>query len=153
MEPVLIAILPGVLGGLMVAVILYVLNRRGSESMATRDRDDSPRSDVINAARIRVAGVGGLGLLAMAATVAWQLPRIAQTSEIGAALGLVLAAILIIRRRSSGGLPSSGQRPGANTTLAIDQSDAAYRPEERATNEAARPRTRTLIGWLGASTG
>lgn len=87
MEPVLIAILPGVLGGLMVAVILYVLNRRGSESMAPRARDDSPRSDVINAARIRVAGVGGLGLLAMAATVAWQLPRIAQTIELGASSG------------------------------------------------------------------
>jgi hypothetical protein len=56
-------------------------------------------TDVINIAHIRVAGVGGLGLVAMALVVAWFLPRVWQHLTIGAALGVVLAVVLIIVRR------------------------------------------------------
>ena len=79
-------------------------------------------TDVINAARIRVAGIGGLGLVAMAATVAFFVPRIGQTLAVGLGLGVALAAFLIVRRRRKGPLPSSGAQPGANTILAIDAS-------------------------------
>jgi hypothetical protein len=75
---------------------------------------------VINAARIRVAGVGGLGLVAMALVVAWFVPRIGQTVIVGMVLGMALAAGLIAYRRRIGPMPSSGRRPGANTILSID---------------------------------
>jgi len=78
------------------------------------------KRDVINISAIRVAGVGGLGLAATALGVALGVPRIGQTLALSAALGAVFAAILILRRRRIGPMPSSGQRPGANTTLAID---------------------------------
>ena len=41
------------------------------------DREFS--TDVINISRIRAAGLGGLGLFAMALVVAWFVPRIGQT--------------------------------------------------------------------------
>jgi len=151
MDPILIIVVPGVAGGLLVAGLLSALHRRGSDSVAAPDRDGPPGSDVINAARIRVAGVGGLGLVAMAAAVAWQLPRIAQTLEIGAVLGILLAAALILRRRATGGMPSAGQRPGANTMLSIEEpirNLAAKNPDEET---GSRRRTRAEL--LGASVG
>ncbi len=83
--------------------------------------DDQSRStDVVNISRIRVAGIGGLGLIAMALIVAWFVPRIGQTLLLGAAAGVVLAVALILRRRAAGPMPSSGRRPGANTALSIE---------------------------------
>lgn len=92
--------------------------------MDDRDRASSRApapfgTDVINAAYVRVAGVGGLGLVAMALVVAWNVPRIGQELAIGGLLGVALAAVLIVWRRS-GPLPASGGRPGANTVLSID---------------------------------
>jgi hypothetical protein len=147
MDPILIIVVPGVAGGLLIAALLFALHRRGPGPIAAPDRDGPPPADVINAARIRVAGVGGLGLLAMAAAVAWKLPRIAQTLEIGAALGIVLAVALILRRRASGAMPSAGQRPGANTTLSIDQPDIpdhGTKIEDRETGSSRRPRAELL---------
>jgi hypothetical protein len=93
--------------------------------MADRERASSPDgtnppTDVINIARIRVAGIGGLGLVAMALLVALFVPRIGQELAIGGLLGVGLAAFLILRRRRTGPLPSSGQTMGANNILAID---------------------------------
>lgn len=84
------------------------------------DRSTDRSTDVINAARIRVAGIGGLGLLAMALIVAYNVPRIGLTLAVGAVAGVALAAALILLRRKSGALPTSGERPGANTILSID---------------------------------
>lgn len=84
--------------------------------------DEPVSSNAINMARIRVAGLGGLGLFAMAITVAWFVPRIGQTVAVGFGLGMVLAVALILTRRRSGSLPSSGKREGANVMLAIDDS-------------------------------
>ena len=78
------------------------------------------RRDVINISAVRVAGVGGLGLAVVALGVALGVPRIGQTMALSAALGVVFAAVLIVRRRRIGPMPSSGQRTGANTTLGID---------------------------------
>jgi hypothetical protein len=83
------------------------------------------RTDVINVARIRVAGLGGLGLVAMAGVVAWFIPSIGQTIAIGLAAGVILAAVLILLRRRTGPLPSSGRHSGANTVLALDEEPAA----------------------------
>ena len=81
---------------------------------------DGTKRDVINISAVRVAGIGGLGLAAVALGVALDVPRIGQTLAVSAALGVVLATVLILRRRRMGPMPSSGRKPGANTTLAID---------------------------------
>lgn len=97
MDPVILVLVPGFIGGLVVALVLFRLK----PSPATVDpfSRESLSTDVINMAHIRVAGVGGLGLVAMALVVAWFIPRIWQHLLVGAALGVTLAAILIFRRR------------------------------------------------------
>jgi hypothetical protein len=120
MDPVVVIVVPGLIGG--VAIALFMALHRSRSSKRTSGRFDAdPSTDVINMARIRVAGVGGLGLLAVAGVVAWFVPRIGQTLVIGFGLGVVLAAVMILRRRQSGPMPSSGRRPGANAILSIDE--------------------------------
>ena len=116
-------VLSGLLGGLLLALLMAWLQRSGR-----RPRNHVPdrgrlSTDVINVSRIRVAGVGGLGLVAMAAAVALSVPRISQTLALGLTLGVVLAAVLIARRWRQGAMPSSGRRSGANTMLSIDAPD------------------------------
>ena len=119
MDPVTLILVPGILGGLVMAWVIVKLQRRGIGS--ARDPFPEPMStDVINMAHIRVAGVGGLGLVAMALAVALWVPRIGQSLALGLVLGAAFAAVLIIRRRRSGPMPSSGRRAGANTALSID---------------------------------
>jgi hypothetical protein len=76
-------------------------------------------------ARIRVAGLGGLGMVAMSVVVTIFVPRIRLTMAIGLLLGAALAAVLIARRRRAGPLPSSSQRPGAHSMLSIEPPPAA----------------------------
>jgi hypothetical protein len=57
---------------------------------------------------------------------------------IGAALGIVLSLILIVRRRRTGPLPSSGQRPGANTTLSIDVGESGSNKQTKDTVNLSR---------------
>lgn len=119
MDPVTMVIIPGFIGGLVVALLMTRFNRTPEDSDPfTAER---PSTDIINMARIRVAGIGGLGLVAMAAVVAVVIPRIRQSLLLGLALGVLFGAVLVWWRRRAGPMPSSGQRPGANTTLAIDE--------------------------------
>ena len=99
------------------------------------------KKDVINISSIRVAGVGGLGLVVMALVLAWAIPRIGQTIALGAVLGVAFAAALILWRRRRGPMPTSSSHPGANTTLSIDEpvspekadaSDSGNRTQRRA---------------------
>lgn len=118
MDPVTLVVVPGFLGGVVIAFVFIRLQRR-SLNRSDPFQNDSP-TDVINMARIRVAGVGGLGLVAMATVVAFAVPRIGQTLAAGLVLGAVMAVGLIALRSRTGAMPSSGQQVGANTTLAID---------------------------------
>jgi hypothetical protein len=118
MDPVTLVIIPGFIGGLVISLLLARLHRK-SENFDPFTAEQ-PSTDIINMARIRVAGIGGLGLVAMAAVVAVMIPRIRQSLIIGLALGALFAVILILLRRRAGPMPSSGRRPGANTTLSID---------------------------------
>ena len=124
MDPVVPTVALGIVGGFLIAWVLLKVQRQ----QAGRPRDpfargqDGSQRDVINISAIRVAGVGGLGLVAMAVGVALDIPRIGQTLAIAGVLGAVLAAVLILQRRRMGPMPSSGRQSGANTTLAIDQS-------------------------------
>ncbi len=122
MEPLMLVVVPGFLGGLVIALFLARLQGRRPPEAAPDAFSKEPLStDVINMARIRVAGVGGLGLVAMALVVAWAVPRIGQSLAIGVVTGAVVGAVLIVfRARRRGPMPSSGERPGANTTLSID---------------------------------
>jgi hypothetical protein len=74
-------------------------------------------------AHIRIDGIGGLGMVAMATTVAIFVPRIRFSMAIAVLLGVVLAALLIARRRRNGPLPSSSHHLGAHSMLVIDTQD------------------------------
>jgi Na+/H+ antiporter NhaD/arsenite permease-like protein len=129
MEWLMIFVVPGFVGGLVVAALFIRLQQRGRTPRSTDAFDGAPSTDVINIARIRVAGVGGLGLVVMAFLVAVSIPRIGQSLALGLILGAAFAAILILLRRGDGGMASSGRHPGANTVLAIDdQAPATSEP-------------------------
>ncbi len=121
MDPVMVVLVPGFLGGLVFALIA-IRRPRKFDSRARPDVFVEGRlsTDVINMARIRVAGVGGLGLVAMAVVVALFVPEIRRPVTAGLVLGALFGSILILRRRKAGPMASSGQRPGANTMLSID---------------------------------
>ena len=125
MAPFLEVLVLGALGGAIVALIVVLQGRRYSPPPLDPLRHLPISTNIINMASIRVAGVGGLGLVAMAAAVALDVPRIGQTVALGFVLGIAAAAVMIVRRRGSGAMPSSGQRMGANTVLSIDAPAAA----------------------------
>jgi hypothetical protein len=120
MDPVTLVVVPGFIGGL--AIAFFVARHHAAAPGASDVFTHQPLStDVINMSRIKVVGVGGLGLVAMALVVALNVPRIGQSLAIGGGLGALFAAILIVARRQVGPMPSSGRRAGANTTLSIDE--------------------------------
>lgn len=122
MDPVTTILVPGFLGGLVIAalVVLWQRHQGSAPSVIAPYRREPLSTDVINMASIKVAGIGGLGLVAMAAAVALDVPRIGETVAIGLVCGAVIAAVLIVRRRRTGPMPSSGRGMGANTVLSID---------------------------------
>lgn len=123
MEPLLAIGIPGVLGGIVLALLFIRFG--GGPSRDTRDaRLDPPSTSMINMARIRVSGIGGLGMVAMAVTVAIFVPRIRLTMIIALLLGAAMAALMIAFRRRSGSLPSSNH-PGAHAMLPFDTPPAA----------------------------
>ena len=124
MEMISLIVVGGMAGGLLVALLLTLAHRwhvGRMQSDAFAKGNEAGRTDVINIASIRVAGVGGLGLVAMALVLAWSIPRIGQTIALGAVLGAAFAAVLILWRRRLGPIPTSSGRAGANTTLSIDE--------------------------------
>ena len=122
MDPVTLVVIPGFLGGLVIALVVRLLQRRDGPQPSVVVREHLPlTTDVINMGSIKVAGVGGLGLVAMAVAVALDIRRIGETVALGLACGCVIAVVMIVARRRSGALPSSGRGPGGNRTLAIDE--------------------------------
>ncbi len=124
MDPATGLLVLGFVGGLLIAGVTILLQRRGKPPSFVAPvpyRQNPLTIDMINMASIKVAGVGGLGLVAMAAAVALDVPRIAQSVGVGIGLGAIGAVIVIARRRKTGVLPSSGRGMGANTVLAIDE--------------------------------
>ena len=88
------------LGGCIIASgIVAVQHRyRDEPTVVVPYRPLPITTDMINMASIKVVGVGGLGLIAMAATVALNVPRIFETTAIGLVSGLIMAIVLIVRR-------------------------------------------------------
>ena len=100
MDPITLFIASGVLGGLLIGAVMLWLHRRSvPDSVAVPYRSEPLSADIINMSSIKVAGVGGLGLVAMAAAVALDIPRIAQSVGIGLGLGVIGAIATILWRR------------------------------------------------------
>jgi hypothetical protein len=105
-------LLLGLAGGVLVgAVLLFASAGRGPyrSTDATPRHDPAaawPPSDVINMSRIRVTGVGGLGLVAMATAVAIGVPSIGRAMVIAVVGGAIVALAIIAIRRRNGPLPS-----------------------------------------------
>jgi hypothetical protein len=133
MDPVTMVVIPGFLGGLVIALFVILANRRSARkpAMILPYRLEHVSPHMINMASIKVAGVGGLGLVAMAVAVALDVPEIGQSIGIGLGLGTIAAVFMIVRARRNGPMPSSGQRPGANTTLSIDDPFATGEESQR----------------------
>ena len=121
METLAILLAAGVIGGATLALVATILHVHlpgpaGADQFVRRQLS----TDVINMANIKVAGIGGLGLVAICAIIAVTIPSIGVSVGIGLVAGALLALVLIYRRRQAGPLPSSGKGLGASTVLAID---------------------------------
>ena len=125
MDPVIAILIPSIFGGLAIAWFIARFQARGSRTLTDVPMERSGASDVINISRIHAAGIGGLGLFAMALVVSWFVPRIGLTLSAGVLLGILLGALMIFLRRRNGPLPSSGGSTGANVILSIDQPAAS----------------------------
>ena len=101
METGLAMILPGVVGGLVLAGVLAWLNRTPSSTPKNRSALEPISPDMINMAHIRVAGVGGLGMMAVSLVIAINLPEIGFALLVAAALGAIIGGGLILYRSRS----------------------------------------------------
>lgn len=101
METALAMMLPGLVGGLVLALVLGRLNRVPSSNPGRRSALDPISPDMINMAHIRVAGVGGLGMIAASVIVAVNLPEIGVALLIAVVLGAIIGGGLIFYRSRS----------------------------------------------------
>ena len=72
---------------------------------------------LMNMASLRVAGVGGIGLVAVALVIASQYQMISGTLTMGAIGGLVGGCAVILYRRRRGPLRTAGDGPGGRRFL------------------------------------
>ena len=112
-------------GGALVASVLWLAGRRQRPELVTVDAfaRDASATDTINFAHVRVAGVGGLGLLVVALAVALDFALVGVVLAAGLAGGLVAALAIILWRRRSGPLTSSSSGPGARGALFSEMVD------------------------------
>ena len=144
MEPLLFVLVPGLLGGFVLA-LLIALKRQGPPSVVVPRRLAAPSPSLINMAHIQVEGIGGLGMVAAVVAVAIADPRIRLATIIALALGAGLAWLLIAIRRRSGGMPWSGDGTDNRFTLRIDSDERrAHRAAVRGTTDQVRPKTTGL---------
>ena len=115
MEPLLIILIPGILGGVLLAFLLARRPTRPRLAVpAPRQSLAPPSPGLINMAHIQIDGVGGLGMVAMALAVAISVPWIRLSVSLGLLLGIVVAAVLISWRRARP-LASSSRHAGAHS--------------------------------------
>jgi hypothetical protein len=131
MEPLLIILVPGLFGGLVLALLIATNRKRAPTSVVAR-RLAAPSPALINMARIPVEGVGGLGIVAAVVAVAVVDPRIRFATIIAAVLGAALALALIAMRRSTGAGPSTVGGPDDRSVLHIFSATEATSERRRA---------------------
>ena len=108
MEPLLLALIPGLFGGL---VLSWLIGRHQSTTPPTfvPRRLDAPSPSLINMSSIKVEGLGGLGMVAAVIAVAIADSRIRLAMIIALVLGAGLAIGLIaMRRRDAESGPHGG---------------------------------------------
>ena len=120
MEPLLLILIPGLLGGLCLFGALIVARKwRRTPTVVVSRRLDAPSPALINMAQIKVEGIGGLGMVAAVVAVAMADSRIRLAMIAALVLGGGLALLLIAARRHSGPL-GSGTGPDDRSTLHLD---------------------------------
>ena len=93
----------GMIGGLFMLAIIRRLNRMPDDSAADVFLRDGLSTDVINFSRLRVSGVGGLGLVAVAVAIAFSLPLVGVSVALGLAGGIALSLVMRSYRRQHAG--------------------------------------------------
>jgi hypothetical protein len=121
-------------GGTVAAATLIASRRNGLGAGTLTQPDPMSRGrilgDAINFASIRVAGTGGLPLVAFAVVLALNFPKIGWTVALGLAGGVVLALGIILYRRHSGPLTTGGGAPRGRGVL-FTNGDARATPRVR----------------------
>jgi hypothetical protein len=115
-----------VLGGIVLAGAFAWANRHSRRSNTHNVPDQFARdafsTDTLNFAHVRVAGIGGLGLVLAALAVALDFAFVAVVLGAGLAGGVFAAVAVILYRRRRGPLPSSSAGPGARRVLFTESS-------------------------------
>jgi hypothetical protein len=86
-------------GGAILAALLLLADSLDGRAALAVDRFGRGDMDIINMSRIRVAGVGGLGLVLMAGAVALQYPLISVALVAGLVGGTFMGILMIVTRR------------------------------------------------------
>jgi hypothetical protein len=120
METALALMLPGLLGGLVLAAVLARLNRTPSSKLSRRSQLEPISPDVINMAHIRVAGVGGLGMMGAALIIAINVPEIGFALLVAVVLGVITAAGLIAYRSRPSQTGGGGHNEMPPSVLTLD---------------------------------
>jgi hypothetical protein len=123
-------LLPAVVGGVLLAGALRWLNRRPSSGVVSQSALEPVTPDLINMAHIRVAGLGGLGMLGAVVVTAASLPEIGVALAASVGLGAAIGAGLIAYRRRTAPAGSGGHDGLPPSVLALD---------DRAARLGARP--------------
>jgi hypothetical protein len=139
MDPLLIILIPGLFGGLILA-LLIAATRRGTPPTFVPKRLEAPSPTLINMSQIKIEGVGGLGMVGAVVIVALADSRIRLATLIALVLGGGLAMVLIALRRRNGSLPSAGPGPEDRSVLHLEDGRGS-RHAARDTN--LRPRALT----------
>ena len=89
-------------GGLIGGAIMILVNRRQHQPpLSVPDAFARNQPDgILNVSRIRVAGLGGLGMVAVAAAMALTIPAIGVSLGLGLVGGFLIAVALIPYRRA-----------------------------------------------------
>ena len=134
MDPVTLVLVPGILGGVVIALVVFYNGfwPRRPAPLAPPYEPDEPITNMYNISSVRVAGIGGLGLLAMASAVALNVPMIGAAMGLGVVLGGIFAVGMILYKRRSGPMPSSGKGIGASTVLSLRE-----KPRDLISSDAA----------------
>jgi hypothetical protein len=123
MEPLLIVLVPGLIGGVVLSLFITRLRRTTPPTFVPK-RLEAPSPSLINMSSIKVEGLGGLGMVAAVIAVAIADPRIRLAVIIAGVLGGGLAYVLIRLRRSTGGL-HSGNDPNGDSLLHLEDHPSA----------------------------
>jgi hypothetical protein len=115
MEPLLIVLLPGFVGGLVLALLIAANPRKSPATFVPR-RLAAPSPSLINMAHIPVEGVGGLGMVAAVLAITILEPHIRFATILAAVLGAGFAFLLIaLRRRRNDAMDVDGDGDNGST--------------------------------------